>query len=167
MKRLTIRHSDGRVSQPSTTAMEVLFYRLAAYEDTGLEPEEIITGKELAEIACGLELLKKYQELGNVDRLRELVEADKEGRSIILPVREGESLWIYGRDGKPQEMILVAPDIRCCCKDDDLYCEWACSQEKRKYCLMHLPSDLSYLNKTVFLTREAAEAALKEREQNE
>lgn len=39
MKRLTIRHSDGRVSQPSTTAMEVLLYRLAEYEDTGLEPE--------------------------------------------------------------------------------------------------------------------------------
>lgn len=167
MKRLTIRHSDGRVSQPSTTDISVLIYRLAAYEDTGLEPEEIITGKELAEIACGLELLKKYQELGNVDCLRELVEADKEGRLIILPVREGESLWIYGRAGKPQEMVLVAPDIRCRCKDDDLYCELACSQEKRKYCLMHLPSELSYLNKTVFLTREAAEAALKEREQNE
>ena len=112
-------------------------------------------------------LLKMCQELGNFDRLRELVEADKEGRLIILPVREGESLWIYDRAGKPQEMVLVAPDIRCRCKDDDLYCELACSQEKRKYCLMHLPSELSYLNKTVFLTREAAEAALKEREQNE
>lgn len=92
-KRLTIRHSEGRVSQPSTTAMEVLFYRLAAYEDTGLEPEEIITGKELAEIACGLEQLKKYQELGNVDRLRELAEADKEKRCVVLPCKVGDIVF--------------------------------------------------------------------------
>lgn len=167
MERLTIRNSDGTVSQPTTTSIEALFYRLAAYEDTGLEPEEIITGKELAEIACGLELLKKYQELGNFDRLRELAEADKEGRCILLPVRVGGSVWIYDRAGKPQEMVLVAPDIRCRCIDDDIFCVNACSEERRKYCVLHLPIDGSYLNRTVFLTREAAEAALKEREQNE
>lgn len=54
--------------------------RLSAYEDTGLEPEEIITGKELAEIACAMNLLKKYQEIGSLDHLRELAQADKEGR---------------------------------------------------------------------------------------
>lgn len=96
MERLTIRNSDGTVSQPTTTSIEDLFYRLAAYEDTGLEPEEIITGKELAEIACGLELLKKYQELGNFDRLRELAEADKEGRCVVLPCKIGSTIKTKG-----------------------------------------------------------------------
>ncbi|MCX4373471.1 MAG: hypothetical protein OSJ58_16955 [Dysosmobacter sp.] len=41
MERLTMRNSDGSVSQPTGTTVEAVFYRLAAYEDTGLEPEEI------------------------------------------------------------------------------------------------------------------------------
>ena len=140
MKRLTIRHSDGRVSQPSTTAMEVLFYRLAAYEDTGLEPEEIITGKELAEIACGLELLKKYQELGNFDRLREFAEADKEGRCVVLPCK------VFQYDSERIYELEVRNIIYDC---------------------GYIAFDKNAIDKSVFLTREAAEAALKEREQNE
>ena len=38
--------------------------RLAAYEDTGLKPEEILSGKELAEIACALNDLKAYKDTG-------------------------------------------------------------------------------------------------------
>ena len=41
MKRLTIRNSDGSVSQPLYTTVADVFFRLAAYEDTGLEPEEL------------------------------------------------------------------------------------------------------------------------------
>lgn len=41
MKRLTIRNSDGSVSQPLYTTVADAFFRLAAYEDTGLEPEVI------------------------------------------------------------------------------------------------------------------------------
>ena len=33
MERLTIRNSDGTVSQPTTTTVEQVFYRLAEYED--------------------------------------------------------------------------------------------------------------------------------------
>ena len=41
MKRLTIRNSDGSVSQPTNSTFEKVFIRLAEYEDTGLEPVEI------------------------------------------------------------------------------------------------------------------------------
>ena len=41
MKRLTIRNSDGFVSQPTNSTFEKVFNRLAEYEDTGLEPVEI------------------------------------------------------------------------------------------------------------------------------
>ena len=41
MERLTIRNSDGTVSQPTSTTVEAVFYRLADYEDTNREPDEI------------------------------------------------------------------------------------------------------------------------------
>lgn len=41
MERLTIRNSDGTVSQPTGTTVEAVFYRLADYEDTNREPAEI------------------------------------------------------------------------------------------------------------------------------
>ena len=41
MERLTIRNSDGTVSQPTSTTVEAVFYRLADYEDTNREPAEI------------------------------------------------------------------------------------------------------------------------------
>lgn len=57
--------------------------RLAAYEDTELEPEEI---KSLqAEYAVNLNALESYRTLGSVDRLRELAQADREGRCVVLP----------------------------------------------------------------------------------
>lgn len=60
MKRLTIRNSDGTVSQPTTTSIEALFYRLAAYEDTGLEPEEIVKlYKENEELINATMVLRK------------------------------------------------------------------------------------------------------------
>ena len=76
--------------------------RLAAYEETGLEPEEIISAAYTAKIAyvlhelnaymarivCALHELNAYKELGPIDRLRELIQADREGRVKILPKAE-------------------------------------------------------------------------------
>lgn len=49
--------------------------KLAAYEDTGLEPETIISAKEMAEITVAMTMLRKYQSIGTVQRFQELVEA--------------------------------------------------------------------------------------------
>ena len=46
--------------------------RLAAYEDTGLEPEEIFSAVDMAKIACALRELNVYKELGSIDCLRKL-----------------------------------------------------------------------------------------------
>ena len=57
--------------------------RLAAYEDTGLTPESVealklsMMGKAISEIT-------EFDGLP-IDRLRELAEADKDGRVLILP----------------------------------------------------------------------------------
>lgn len=47
MERLTIRNSDGSVSQPTSTNYADVFVKLAAYEDICPDPEEI--AKLLAE----------------------------------------------------------------------------------------------------------------------
>ena len=86
MERLTRRLADGRVCfKPNLygrTNKEVCD-RLAAYEDTGLEPEEItaLIGNDHVKY----HLLYEYQQLGTIDYLRELAQADREGRCVVLP----------------------------------------------------------------------------------
>ena len=54
--------------------------KLDAYEDTGLEPEEIEQLKgEVFGLKVDKQELEKYRALGPIDRLRELVEADRAG----------------------------------------------------------------------------------------
>lgn len=57
--------------------------KLAAYEATGLEPEEINSLQ--AEWGVNLKALESYRRLGSFDRLSELSEADKEGRIVVFP----------------------------------------------------------------------------------
>ena len=65
--------------------------RLAVYEDTGLEPEEIAKIREDVENGymkstarrCGISL----------DRLRELAQADREGRCGIPPVKLHQKIF--------------------------------------------------------------------------
>ena len=61
------------------------FDRLAAYEDTGLEPEEVLPKEYAGKIMKSMILLKEYQSIGSIDRLRELAQADREGRCVVLP----------------------------------------------------------------------------------
>ena len=63
------------------------FLRLAAYEDSGLEPEEVLPKDKADEIALKLMRLADLESLCNYTRLRELAEADKDGRVVELPVK--------------------------------------------------------------------------------
>lgn len=80
---------------------EERFLRLAAYEDTGLTPEEIKapftedTMINLAAQALGVE----------PSRLRELAEADKDGRAVVLPCKVGER-WV-DEDGRAVRITAV------------------------------------------------------------
>lgn len=67
---------------------------LTAYEETGLAPEDILSATDMAKVACALHELNKYKELGDLDRLRELVEADREGRCVVLPCKVGDKVKI-------------------------------------------------------------------------
>lgn len=75
---------------------EERFLRLAAYEDTGMTPESVealklsMMGKAIAEI-------KEFNGLP-VDRLRELAEADKDGRLVVLPCKVGDTVYFRTYD---------------------------------------------------------------------
>ena len=56
---------------------EERFLKLAAYEDIGLEPEELLSATDMAKVACALHELNAYKDLGTIDRIRELVQADR------------------------------------------------------------------------------------------
>ena len=161
MERLTY-FKDGywRVNFSGVQYQADFVDRLAAYEDTGLTPEEIKapftedTMINLAAQALGVE----------PSRLRELAEADKDGRVVVLPCKVGEKLWVIGQDNVPREMELEAPDIRTVCTDEDNLCMSTCNRKPDGYCAYRLRNDGTSIGKNVFLTREEAEKALEERE---
>lgn len=56
--------------------------RLAAYEDTGLEPDTI---SKIRDIVLDIS--------GDLDCLRELAQANREGRCVVLPIKLGTPVW--------------------------------------------------------------------------
>lgn len=79
--------------------------RLAAYEDTGLEPEEIAKIREDVENGYMKSTARRYGI--SVDRLRELAEADREGRCVVLEVKPGEKV-------RPKQSPYRDPEIVDC-----------------------------------------------------
>lgn len=88
-------------------------------------------------------------------------------RFVELPCKVGNTLYMLNRNkSNIQEMTLDKPDIRChCIKDDEFACCMPiCNDKENGICAYRFHLDFSEIGKTVFLTREEAEKALKERE---
>ena len=93
MERLTARDGEfvawkGRpLYMMGPADIYVMAERLASYEDTGMTPKEIkapFTEDAMINLAA--------QALGvESSRLRELAEADKAGRVIVLPAKKGDT----------------------------------------------------------------------------
>lgn len=79
--------------------------RVAAYEDTGLMPENVealklsAMGKAIAEIT-------EFDGLP-IDRLRELAEADKAGRLVVLPCKPDGSMLDTSDPERPEIMKRI------------------------------------------------------------
>jgi len=187
MERLTQRTKfmvNDELAVPmdmSRSGMVAIVNRLAAYEDTGLEPEEIekmgMAWADSKRYSGRLEgKLRAYEALGSISRLRELAQAKKEGRLVVLPCKVGDTVFAIGKrrvvecyineaylyDAKGVE-YLVSFD----CNDDcngcpfnswhqDVSGEYSCDGEYEEASIMGAD-----FGKTVFLTYEEAEAALK------
>ena len=100
--------------------------RLAAYEETGLEPEE-------------------------------LAQSEKEGRLVVLPCDVGDKLYDVTL-GEVREKIVISLSMLLSKSVNHLVIH---AENFRNAVTSY---ELQDIGKTVFLTREAAEAALKERE---
>lgn len=125
--------------------------RLAAYEDTGLTPEEVLPKEKADEIALNLMRLADLEEFASYDRLRELAEADKTGRVVVLPCKLGDKIYRiqkYFNDATLQSEIKVKACIVGSVSVDSMMTDD----------MVFLPFDR--IGKTVFFTREDAEKAL-------
>lgn len=118
MERLTQRLRTGEVLMASEyeekyTEQEwisMLQDRLAAYEDTRLTPERCA---EFARAdAEGRYIVMRDAEQEGVARLRELAEADKEGRLFLLPLEPGRSMLCQEHFERPWVMKNVAPCVQ-------------------------------------------------------
>ena len=152
MERLTKR-VDGiavleswAIDKDPVSISRMLCNRLAAYEDTGLEPQDIISAVDMSKIACALHELNAYKGLGPIDHIRDLIKAEQDGRLVVLPCKVGDHVWADGR-----EAIVV----------------WFLGYKTERYLHAQFFDNAEYtdipfyeIGKTVFLTREEAEAAM-------
>lgn len=144
MNRLTEKDFDGEGYHLKVSGREHrydAFDRLAAYEDTGLEPEDIISAQDMFKIAGALHELNAYKDLGPIDRLRELAQADREGRVVVLDEKTALSLLAGARAIENNKRLLGA-----------IYCYDIFGK-------LGGPKEVSYYEAAKIL-REAAEAAL-------
>lgn len=170
MKRLTYRDANGEAWYSDVGTERDRLHRLAAYEDTGLEPGEVNAVAGLASENCAKTAdkidqllsddkeLEEYRALGPIDRLRELAQSDREGRCVVLPCKAGDTVWVINHHlSKIFENKIVKFSIGS--KSDNknyittLYLGKCGTTSIRRW-------KLQQIGKTVFLTREEAEAAL-------
>ena len=152
MKRLTI--PDVRVDDHTTCRTMInaeavrehamdFYWRLKAYEDTGLTPQEVLSMK--FEWCAMMDALNSIG--GGYTRLRELAEADRDGRVVVRPCKVGDTLFrVFAGEileHKVSNMRYLAIQGRW-----DIDTTPFCSYVE------------SSIGKTIFLTREEAERAL-------
>lgn len=121
---------------------------LAAYEDTGMTPEEIDMDHEAEET------LRQLCRGCNLDRLEKLAEADKDGRVVVPPCKVGDRL--YEVTGRKTISVYKVRAIRV--ELFGLFIEWDIVEGFVWQSLSGI--NAGEIGKTVFLTREEAEAAL-------
>lgn len=115
---------------------EERFLRLAAYEDTHMMPSDVTSMRmDMAIIAALFDGV-------DVDRMKELTEADKDGRLVVLPCKVGDTVYRLFA-GNPDNPVIATLKINTVAEAVKLIGKMG----------MH-----KYIGK--FLTREEAEKAL-------
>ena len=103
------------------------------------------------------ERLKAYEDMVrdiSTDRLRELAEADKDGRVTVLPCKVGDTVYEVTSRKTISEYRVKAIRVELFCT----FIEWDIAAGFVDKSLFGVPVD--EIGKTVFLTREEAEKAL-------
>ena len=160
MERLTYRDKDGFPMMKKRGGFKQEgVERLAAYEDRGCAPEEVLPKDKADEIALKLMRLADLENICSYTRLRELAEADKACRLVVLPCKDGDVLWVTKNPwtGKLLKKPLDAYVNGMEMYSHGLYVNLLFDTRKingtRDY-------EINHIGKTVFLTQEEAEKAL-------
>lgn len=124
--------------------------RLADYEDSACEPEEVLPKDKADEIALKLMRLADLESICSYTRLRELAAADKDGRVVVLPCKVGDV--VYGFHNGQTILPMVAKWVETSADGWTIAVQYTPMAPN-----FYLFSDFG---KTVFLTREEAEKAL-------
>ena len=117
---------------------------LDAYRSTGVLPEDLNRAfNETAIIKLAAQALNTTP-----DHLRDIIKAEQDGRLVVLPCKVGDDVWFVRKFGKGQ--CIKRAEVSCI--NIDFRGEVFVSARRISG---------GYIGKTVFLTREEAEAALK------
>lgn len=128
--------------RPSSIHSIAALEKLAAYEDTGIDPEEI----EYRQDVC-LWIPE--------DRFAEIINAEADGRLVVLPCKVGDTVYVEWSDGLEYDKSVVEKiSIGADGQARFLIPAYLHSHSASWY-------QTSDFGKTVFLTREEAEATLK------
>lgn len=168
MDRLTIRREHGIVmvdgydfgiDPDDYDVVQEILARLAAYEDTGLMPEDVLRISNLLRLVgedfnCRLmfvaQALVKYAEY---------TKAESEGRLVVLPCKVGQTVYKISHYHDCVDNLYETCDLFA-------YDEGACSRCYKDKLVPHIRevgfelSMLDEIGNTVFVSREEAEAAL-------
>ena len=155
MERLTKR-VDGiavleswAIDKDPVSIIQRLCNRLAAYEDTGLMPEEIADFMKRWEQAVEIGgMLKKH----GIDHIRDIIQAEQDGRLVVLDEPMRPMVW-----GDKEHDTILCP--RCLC---DLMggFEYAPSCETVMFQCPHCGQPIRS-DKAIDMEQSEAEAALK------
>lgn len=154
MERLTYRDKDGFPMMKKRGGFKQEgVERLAAYEDTHMMPADVTSMRmDMAIIAALFNGV-------DVDRMKELSEADKAGRLVVLPCKVGDTLWVTKNPwtGELLKKPLDAYVNGMKMYSHGLYVNLLFDTRKingtRDY-------EINHIGKTIFLTRKEAEKAL-------
>lgn len=157
MERITFEGSFCDIAQcrelpcpyDGSCTQKQVWERLKAYEDTGLSPQACAEAREIEETLSGCDY--------SISRMVELMKADVEGRVVVLPCKVGDTVWIVGAvrklySAKVRTFFCGHPSaVRG--RDPDGHIQMIRTTE------CDIP--MQEFGKTVFLSREEAEKAMK------
>ena len=155
MERLTKMHyksSDGHYMACSELLecegkcadcpyLDNMVERLAAYEDTHMMPSDVTS------MRMDMAILTALFNGIDVDRMREIVAAEKDGRVVVLPCKVGDKLYRVFAGGIFEHRVGSMKYFAI---------QGQVDIETYPFC----PYVESSIGKTIFLTREEAEKAL-------
>ena len=160
MERLTEKHylaedhymkcsgnCHGDIDCIDCPAFDRLVERLAAYEDTGLMPEQMVNAKTIIESAFA-------DDTSKAERIRKLVAADDEGRVVVLPCKVGDTVYFVNAK-QILELAVVGYAV------DETGISWVHSEHVDKTGHTNERTfSPDRFGKNTFLTREEAERAM-------